>query len=63
MRKIEREYARAADQCGVKLRRMEARNGHIALYFDAGTIFAAGTPSDRRNRANLIAQIRRLHKG
>lgn len=61
MRKIEREYAKLTKQRGFTLRKIEARNGHYALHFDCGVVFAASTPSDCRNRANVLAQIRRLH--
>lgn len=60
MRKIEREYIKLSQQCGLDLIRIEHRSGHIALHFGCGVVFAAGTPSDCRNRANVLGQMRRL---
>lgn len=63
MRKIEREYRQLASQCGFGVLEIESRNGHYALVFEAGRVWASGTPSDCRNRVNVLAQIRRLHCG
>jgi hypothetical protein len=62
MRKIQREYMQLCVVCGAALRDIQMRNGHYALYFDEGVVFAPGTPSDRRNRKNVAAQIRRLQR-
>lgn len=60
MRKIERDYIRMSEQCGLHLLEIRLRNGHYALRFNAGVVYAAGTPSDCRNRANVMSQMRRL---
>ena len=62
MRKIEREYITLCRQEGVPLLGLETRGGHIALHFEAGMVIAASTPSNCRNRANVLAQVRRLHR-
>lgn len=62
MRKIEREYAELCAHSGVELHYIEARKGHLALHTAIGTIFVGGTPSDRRNRANVLAMLRRLER-
>lgn len=61
MRKIVREYIQMSERLGFNLRDIQLRNGHYALHYDAGTIFAAGTPSDNRNRANIAGLMKRLH--
>ena len=60
MRKIERDYIRMSEQCSLNLLEIKQRNGHYALRFESGVVHAAGTPSDRRNRANVLSQLRRL---
>ncbi len=60
MRKIERDYIRMSDQCGLDLLEIKLRNGHYALRFSTGIVYAAGTPSDRRNRANVMSKLRRI---
>lgn len=60
MRKIERDYIQMAKQCGLDPLEIKHKNGHYALRFESGVVHAAGTPSDRRNRANVLAQLRRL---
>ncbi len=62
MRKIERDYALICSSAGFDVLWIEQRHGHYALIFEAGKVFCAGTPSDRRNRANVLSAIRRLHR-
>lgn len=61
MRKIEREYVQMSEQCGLDLLAIKVtKNGHYCLRFVSGTIHAAGSPSDRRNRANILARMRKI---
>lgn len=62
MNRQEREYRAACAAAGFDLLAIEQRGKHLALHFDAGVVFAAKTPSDRRNRANVVSQVRRLHR-
>ena len=61
MRKVEREYISLCRAEGADLVWLERRGNHIALHFERGFVIAASTPSDRRNRANVRAQIRRFN--
>ena len=61
MRKVEREYISLCRTEGAELVWLERRGNHIALHFKHGFVIAASTPSDRRNSANVSAQIRRFH--
>ncbi len=62
MNRQEREYHAVCAAEGFDLLGIEQRGKHLALHFDAGVVFAAKTPSDRRNRANVVAQVRRIHR-
>lgn len=60
MHKIKREYTQLCAQIGVDLLQIGNRKGHLALHTASGTIFVSGTPSDCRNRSNVLAQIKRM---
>ena len=60
--KVQREYRRLCAVEGYDLQSIEKRGRHLALHFKIGMVIAPCTPSDHRNRMNLRATIRRLHK-
>lgn len=62
MRKIERDYVLWCQSEGFTVEQVEHRGKHIALHFHVGVAIVAATPSGCRNRQNVVAQIRRLHR-
>lgn len=62
MMKICREYKALCNAEGYPLREIQMSGRHCRLYFDAGFIVAAMTPSDHRNMQNVRSAVRRLHR-
>ncbi|WP_417524086.1 hypothetical protein [Marinovum sp.] len=62
MKKIFRNYEALCRAEGFPLRTIEVSRRHCRLWFDAGFVIAAATPSDRRNIQNVKSAIRRLHR-
>lgn len=63
MRKIEREYRKLFATEGIEITSTKVRSGHFAFSTEYGTVFCAGSPSDRRNLRNVQANVRRLKRG
>lgn len=60
MDKLNRERRAYINSQGLDLRRVEYRGKHIAFVCAEGVIFCGCTPSDRRERSEFRAQVRRL---